>query len=406
MGAGKMEKSGVNNTLLKQRNRGLILKLIATGQCSSRIELSQKTGLAKMTVTYIVNEFLERGIFEERQKVQVEGKGRNPVQLCISDKAPKLIGVHLYREICSVILCDIQLKLLKKICFPVTEETAPQLMEHIFHALDQIMETLGDEKIYGIGIGAIGPVDKNRGKILAPPNFYGLHDLEIAREIEEHCHMPVFFDGESNCAAIMEKYYGAGTDCEDFIYVDLANGVGSGLVVNGELYANTSGMICELGHTSIDWQGEPCSCGNRGCLERYISSNVLESQLQKVTGDMKDFRGFCQEMDEAIQEGEGNTFTKRQQDMDRVFTEMTEKLSCALVGFVNSLNPQKIIIGHEGYWIPDPYLCKIEKLVNERHIERKYRQIQVVKSGFKDEATVYGCTGALLTAVFEGSFFD
>ena len=87
---------------------------------------------------------------------------------------------------------------------------------------------------------------------------------------------------------------------------------------------------------------------------------------------MKDFRGFCQEMDEAIKEGEGNTFTKRQQDMDRVFTEMTEKLSCALVGFVNSLNPQKIIIGHEGYWIPDPYLCKIEKLVNERHIERKY----------------------------------
>lgn len=81
-----MAKSGVNNTLLKQRNRGLILKLIATGQCSSRIELSQKTGLAKMTVTYIVNEFLERGIFEERQKVQVEGKGRNPVQLCISDK--------------------------------------------------------------------------------------------------------------------------------------------------------------------------------------------------------------------------------------------------------------------------------------------------------------------------------
>lgn len=68
-------------------------------------------------------------------------------------------------------------------------------MEHIFHALDQIMETLGDEKIYGIGIGAIGPMDKNRGKILAPPNFYGLHDLEIAREIEEHCHMPVFLMG-------------------------------------------------------------------------------------------------------------------------------------------------------------------------------------------------------------------
>ena len=399
-----MSKSGVNNTLLKQRNRGLILKLIATGQCSSRIELSQKTGLAKMTVTYIVNEFLESGIFEERQKVQVEGKGRNPVQLCISDRAPKLIGVHLYREKCSVVLCDMQLKLLKKISFPVNEEMAPQLMEDIFKALDQIVEALGDEKVYGIGIGAIGPVDQNQGKILAPPNFYGLHDLEIAREVEERYHMPVFFDGESNCAALMEKYYGAGTDCEDFIYVDLANGVGSGLVVNGELYSNTSGMICELGHTSIDWQGELCGCGNRGCLERYISSNVLEKQLREATGDGKSFREFCKEMDEAIRANEecAEVFTERQRSMDRVFKEMAEKLSCALTGFVNSLNPQKIIIGHEGYWVPDKYFQQVEQMVNERHIERRYRQIQVVKSGFKNEATVYGCTGALLSAVFDG----
>lgn len=68
MGAGKMAKSGVNNTLLKQRNRGLILKLIATGQCSSRIELSQKTGLAKMTVTYIVNEFWNEGSLRNGKK--------------------------------------------------------------------------------------------------------------------------------------------------------------------------------------------------------------------------------------------------------------------------------------------------------------------------------------------------
>lgn len=93
--------------------------------------------------------------------------------------------------------------------------------------------------------------------------------------------MPVFFDGESNCAAIMEKYYGAGTDCEDFIYVDLANGVGSGLVVNGELYANTSGMICELGHTSIDWQGEPCSCGNRDAWNAIFPAMYLKASFKK-----------------------------------------------------------------------------------------------------------------------------
>ena len=75
-----MTKTGVNNKLLKQKNRGLLLKLIATGECSSRIELAQKTGLAKMTVSNIVSEFIESGILEEREKLQTDTKGRNPVR--------------------------------------------------------------------------------------------------------------------------------------------------------------------------------------------------------------------------------------------------------------------------------------------------------------------------------------
>ena len=67
-----MTKTGVNNKLLKQKNRGLLLKLIATGECSSRIELAQKTGLAKMTVSNIVSEFIESGILEEREKLQTD----------------------------------------------------------------------------------------------------------------------------------------------------------------------------------------------------------------------------------------------------------------------------------------------------------------------------------------------
>ena len=398
-----MTRSGVNNTILKQKNRGLVLKLIATGKCSSRIELAQATGLAKMTVTYIVNEFLENDILEERAKVQTEGKGRNPVQLCISPRAPKLIGIHLYREKCSIVLCDIQLNFLKKVSFSITKETSAKLVERILKELDQIILAVGAEGIFGIGIGAIGPVDKNMGKILSPPNFYGIHDLELRKIIEERYEKPVFFDGESNCAAIVEKYYGNGADCEDFIYIDLANGVGTGLVVNGELYSNTSGMICELGHTSIDWQGEPCGCGNRGCLERYISSNVLEKKFQDATGEKKNFQEFCLEMDHAILSRE--EFSKQQKKIDEIFSDMAEKFACGLTGFVNSLNPQRIIIGHEGYWIPDTYLEQIQKMVNERHIERNYRQIQVCKSGFGAEATIYGSTGALLMAIFEGNLF-
>ena len=400
-----MPKVGVNNTSLKQQNRGLVLRLIATGECSSRIELAQKTGLSKMTVTYIVNEFLEQGILEEREKVQIEGKGRNPVQLCIASGAPKLIGVHVYREKCSVVLCDMQLHILRKTEIPLNEDVAPELLDHIFQAIDATLAEADGERVYGIGIGAIGPVDTKYGEILEPPNFYGLHDLELKRETERRYQLPTYFDVESNCAAIAEKYYGNGSDCEDFIYLDLANGVGAGLVVNGQIYQNTSGMICELGHTSIDWQGIPCSCGNRGCLERYISSNVLEKQLQEAAGETKSFAEFCRQMSEAIQkkEAEGRPFTEQENRIDAIFSEMTEKLACGLVNFCNGLNPQKIIIGHEGFWLPDLYLEQTERLLNSRQIARRYRRISIVKSAFGSEATVVGCTGALLTTIFHGA---
>lgn len=398
-----MAKTGINNTLLKQRNRGLVLRLIATGECSSRIEIAQKTGLAKMTVTYIVNEFLEQGVLEERQKVQVEGKGRNPVQLCISSQAPKLVGVHLYRERCTCILCDMQLNILKKSSFAIGETDADQLLQDIFAAIDEVMAAAENERIYGVGIGAIGPVDIEKGMILSPPNFHGIHDLALKTAVENRYQLPVFFDGESNGAAITEKYYGSGRDCEDFIYVDLANGVGVGLVSNGSLYKNTSGMVCELGHISIDWQGEPCGCGSRGCLERYISSNVIEKKLQQVTGEKeKSFAEFGQEMEQVLADGQ---LTEKEKQMDTIFTDMAQKMACGVVSFCNGLNPQKIIIGHEGYWIPDAYLEQTEKIVNDRQIARDYRKVKLVKSGFGADATVYGCTGALLTALFDGDLF-
>lgn len=147
-----------------------------------------------------------------------------------------------------------QLNILKKSSFVIGETDVDRLLQDIFVAIDEVMEAAENERIYGIGIGAIGPVDIKKGMILSPPNFHGIHDLVLKDAVENRYGLPVFFDGESNGAAITEQYYGSGRDCENFIYVDLAHGVGTGLVSNGSLYKNTSGMVCELGHISIDCQ--------------------------------------------------------------------------------------------------------------------------------------------------------
>ena len=91
--------------------------------------------------------------------------------------------------------------------------------------------------------------------------------------------------------------------------------------------------------------------------------------------------------------------------MDAVFLDMMEKLACGMISFVNGFNPQKITIGHEGFWIPDHYLKVLEAKVNERHIARKYRNVQVTKSHFEADAALRGCASSLLTAIFEGQLF-
>ena len=386
-----MQNTGYNNTTLKQQNRGLILKLIVTGECESRIELAKRTGLSKMAVTNIISEFMEQNLVEEKECVRIQGKGRNPIKLCLSSKAPKMIGVHIYRGECSVILCDFQLHILQRRSFPVTEENHGRLLEYLFQEIDEILDRIPRTEICGIGIGALGPVDVGKGRILNPPNFYGMKNIDIVSVLKERYDMPVFFDSQYDGAALAEKFFGNGRDVEDFVFVGLANGIGSGIISQGTIYRDYSGFTSELGHVSIDWNGRGCSCGRKGCLETYVSSPVIARQLCQITGWKKSFREFCQiDMSEYAKE------------TDQVLEDMMEKLACGIVNLTNLFNPQKVIIGHEGYWIPDRYICHLEDYINEKKLLADYHQIRVEKSYFGEDAHIIGCACSLLTEIFAG----
>lgn len=386
-----MQNTGYNNTTLKQQNRGLILKLIVTGECESRIELAKRTGLSKMAVTNIISEFMEQNLVEEKECVRIQGKGRNPIKLCLSSKAPKMIGVHIYRGECSVILCDFQLHILQRRSFPVTEENHERLLEHLFYGIDEILDKIPRTEICGIGIGALGPVDVGKGRILNPPNFYGMKNIDIVSVLKERYDMPVFFDSQYDGAALAEKFFGNGRDVEDFVFVGLANGIGSGIISQGTIYRDYSGFTSELGHVSIDWNGRTCSCGRKGCLETYVSSPVIARQLGQITGWQKSFREFCQK-----------DLSEYAKEADQVLEDMMKKLACGIVNLTNLFNPQKVIIGHEGYWIPDRYICHLENYINEKKLLADYHQIQVEKSYFGEDAHIIGCACSLLTEIFAG----
>jgi hypothetical protein len=106
-----MENTGHYIISAKRYNRGLILKLISTGQCRSRIELAQATGLAKMTVSNIIGEYIKSGIIEEKEEEKTDSCGRNPVLLTFAPTAPHVIGLLIFRDYVEAVLCDMNLNI-------------------------------------------------------------------------------------------------------------------------------------------------------------------------------------------------------------------------------------------------------------------------------------------------------
>ena len=237
-------------------------------------------------------------------------------------------------------------------------------------------------------------MDDINGEILNPVDFYGYRDIKIVKLLKDRYELPVAFDSQYNCAAMAEKYFGNGKDSDDFLFVGLARGIGSGLISGGEPYKNRSGFTSELGHITIDWNGNLCSCGNRGCLETYASSNVVAAKLKEVTGQDLSFKEFCTLYN-----------TRAPREVDEVFLNMMEKLSSGIVDVVNMFNPQKVIIGHDGYWIPDRFIEELDRKVNTKKLSGKYRTIKVEKPFFEDNSHVRGCTCSVLTRLFDGAVF-
>ena len=378
---------GFNNDTLKRRNRGLVLNLILTEPDMTRTELARRTGLSKMSVTNIINEFLERGVIEEHDSLSVQGQGRNPITLGLAPSAPRLVGLHIFRDFCTAVLCDLHLRVLREARVELDRRRAEALDETLISLVEQVLPA-DRSRVAGIGVSSLGPVDLRRGVIMNPPEFFGVRDVPVVDILSRAFGLPVAMDSQCNCSALAEKYFGAGRHLSDFVFLGIANGIGSGVLSQGRILRNAGGLTSEVGHISIDWRGRPCPCGRRGCLEIYAGTRVVERELRQRSGLDLTFREFC-----ALPEGEAPAAP---------FEEMIQALVSALVDTVNVLNPQAVIIGFEGACLPDRYLAELEEALNRQRLVQSGDRVQVLRSACGDRAQIIGSAGGLLSQVFEG----
>jgi glucokinase len=196
-----------------------------------------------------------------------------------------------------------------------------------------------------VGVSAPGPIDPARGELVNPPNLPGWGTVPVRDLLGAALGAPVRVENDANAAVLAEWRYGAGRGYQDVVYLTMSTGVGSGLVLGGRLHAGVNGNAGELGHMPVEWDGEPCACGLRGCLEAYTGGAAWTRRLRRIAPE----RGRVAELAGGRERATPRQLVAAAREGDAfALAEMTrwnDYLARGIVALVFVLAPQAVILG-------------------------------------------------------------
>lgn len=322
---------------LRRANRRLILSHLVTDGPRSRAELSRATGLSATTVSSLVNEMIDSGQVRETThgRPHKGGSGRPPVLVELATPPGGVVGVdigHGHVRVAAAgptghVLAEDVRRVDVDAVGPATLDVAAEMIRATLAAAG-----LDPTDVHAAGMCVPAPIDRETSTV-STGILPGWRGVNPAHELEQRIDAPVIVDNDANLGALAEVRHGVARGHHDVVYVKLASGVGSGLVLGGRVHRGATGMAGELGHVQIGEDGDVCRCGNRGCLETLVSARRLLQALQPAH-DTELTIPLVLELDAARDAG-----------VRRVLSDAGTTIGRALADLSNHLNPSMIVIG-------------------------------------------------------------
>lgn len=192
------------------------------------------------------------------------------------------IGVDLGGTKIYTALSDENGNIIKEIIKPTEASKGyEQIVEKIKESIRYVSSDIENDKIISIGIGSPGPLDVSNGLIVNPPNL-PFNNFNIVDCLKDEFKLPVFLDNDANAATLAEYKFGAGVGTTNMIFITASTGVGAGAVLNKNIYRGSTSNALELGHTTVDYSGNKCGCGNMGCVEAMSSGTAIKNQAEEL----------------------------------------------------------------------------------------------------------------------------
>ena len=270
---------------IRNINQTLLLHLIREKQPISRAEIAKVSGLRPGTVSSIVNRLIRKGVIYEGAE-GVSSGGRKPTYLYINGENAYVMAIDIGVRETVYAVSDFNGRILKQKAL-ITEGKPQEFLERLAAEIKRTIEKdYPRVKFEAVGVSVPGLIKRDTGVVAVSPNLEW-NNTPVKAILEEKLKLPVFVENDANAAAFSELWYGPLDEIKvkTLLYILVVDGLGTGLIINGELHVGSQIGLGGFGHMCLEPNGEVCSCGRKGCWETLASESATIARYHRMTNN-------------------------------------------------------------------------------------------------------------------------
>lgn len=379
---------------IRDINRQIVLNYVREREPISRAEIARETELQRSTVSAIVDGLTVEGLVEEIGEGESTG-GRRPTLLRLRTAGAMAVGVAITPTITTVATSNLAGRVIEQQEFltdPDPDKTINQLIEVV-----QEFSASTQGSLESIGISLPGLVDPSTGSAIYIP-YFKWRDLPIAQRISSATGLPVTIDNDANAVALAELWFGRPEVCDarDFILVFVAEGVGTGIIFDGQVYRGERGAAGEFGHMIVGTDAPvSCSCGNYDCWEAFASEGAAITRYFNAKGVNPSANFGINNLVDLALGGEENARA--------ALVETANYLGIGISNLIVGFSPEAVIVGGDitRAW---PLIADALSETMERSVRRGLPSARILASTLGREPTLMGALSLVLASKFASAF--
>ncbi|MFE6737444.1 ROK family protein [Streptomyces tubercidicus] len=316
-----------------------VLAMLLAESPLSRVEMARRTGLSSTAVTKAARPLIDDGYLHELPPQRTApGAGRPVNPLAVTPDREFFAGVKISADTLYGTIGDLRARTRTTVHRPLGERDPDSVGALLADLVDELLDTRPEfrARTRHLGIAVSGDVDRPRGRVRYSV-LPGWRDVPLAETIAEATGLNVTIENDVKALTVTEHWFGDGIGTEYFALVTIGAGIGSGLVVNGQLIAGAYGVAGEMGHISIDPAGPRCHCGQIGCVEAIASTDAIRAGVRDATG-----RSDLDFDDAVLLARSGNPAAQE------VFARAGRAIGVGIATLVSLLGPERVVVTGEG----------------------------------------------------------